>query len=81
LLDQPDMTTTGAPNFINILYASPVFGRRGLWLQGFFTEEGVSWTDSADNPNTITSWGASFMVFNSQPSLAQLQSSFELIGI
>ncbi len=79
LLDQPDMTSTGAPNYINILYFSPVFGARGLWLQGFFTEEGVSWTDSAENPNVISSWGASFMVFNSQPSFAQLERYFELI--
>jgi len=81
LLDQPDVTASGAPNYINILYSSPLFGKRGIWLQGFFTEEGVSWTDSAENPNQITSWGATFMVFNSQPSLKMLLNNFELIGI
>ena len=81
LLDQPDVTASGAPNYINIIYSSPIFGQRGIWLQGFFTEEGVSWTDTADNPNQITSWGASFMVFNSQPRLSMLLSNFELIGI
>lgn len=79
LLDQPDITSTGEPNYINILYFSPVFGARGLWLQGFFTEEGVSWTDSAENPNMISSWGASFMVFNSQPNFSLLKKYFELI--
>lgn len=81
LLDQPDVTKSGAPNYINIIYASPIFGQRGIWLQGFFTEEGVSWTDTAENPNQITSWGASFMVFNSQPRLNMLLSNFEMIGI
>lgn len=81
LLDRPDVTDTGAPNYINIIYSSPIFGQRGIWLQGFFTEDGVSWTDSADNPNQINSWGATFMVFNTQPSLKMLLNNFELIGI
>jgi len=81
LLDRPDVTNTGAPNYINIIYASPIFGQRGIWLQGFFTEEGVSWTDTAETPNQISSWGASFMVFNSQPKLHMLLSNFEMIGI
>jgi hypothetical protein len=81
LLDQPDATPSGAPNYINILYASPVFGQKGIWLQGFFTEEGVSWTDSAETPNQVVSWGASFMVFNSRPGLKDLMRSFEMIGI
>lgn len=81
LLDQPDVTESGAPNYINLIYVTPIFGNRGIWLQGFFTEEGVSWTDSAENPNQISSWGASFMILNSQPSLSMLLQNFELIGI
>jgi len=81
LLDRPDTTSSGAPNYIHILYSSPLFGQRGIYLQGFFTEEGVAWTDSAENPNQINSWGATFMVFNMQPSLKQLMNNFELIGI
>lgn len=81
VLDQPDVTPDGAPNYINIVYVTPIFGQRGIWLQGFFTEDGVTWTDSAENPNQITSWGASFMVFNSQPSFGQLLKNFEMIEI
>lgn len=85
LLDQPDVvaptppqTMNGEPNYINIMYMTPIFGRRGIWLQGFFTEDGVSWTDSAENPNQILSWGATFLVFNSQPSFSQLLKNFEM---
>jgi hypothetical protein len=81
LLDRPDAMATGAPNYINILYTSPIFGQRGMRLQGFFTEEGVAWTDSADNPNLISSWGATFMVYNSQPKLDSLLQNFELLNI
>lgn len=82
LLDMPDVVdATGEPNYINIMYMSPIFGKRGIWLQGFFSEEGASWTDSSENPNLISSWGATFMVFNSQPSISKLLQNFELIGI
>ena len=87
LLDRPDMVedstnpSYGQPNYVNMIYVTPIFGGRGIWLQGHFTEEGVSWTDSADDPNQIKSWGATFMVFNSQPSLSMLRQNFELIGI
>jgi len=81
LLDRPDVLSTGEPNYINIIYASPIFGNRGIWLQGFFTDDGVAWTDSAENPNQISAWGASFMVFSSQPSLNMLLKNFELLGI
>jgi len=87
LLDRPDMVEDvnsqfyGQPNYVNLIYVTPIFGGRGIWLQGYFTEEGVSWTDSADNPNQISSWGASLMVFNSQPSISTLRQNFELIGI
>lgn len=81
LLDRPDMLDSGEPNYVNLIYVTPIFGGRGIWLQGYFTEEGVSWTDSAENPNQISSWGATLMVFNSQPSLGTLRQNFELIGI
>lgn len=82
LLDQPDVTEQdGEPNYINIIYVTPVFGQKGIWLQGFFTEEGVAWTDSAEHPNQITSWGATFMVFNSQPRFSQLLANFEMIQV
>lgn len=80
LLDQPDVVEpNGEPNYIQIMYFTPLFGQRGIYLQGFFSEEGVSWTDSAENPNQISSWGATFMVFNSQPRFSDLLRNFEMI--
>jgi len=86
LLDQPNTTLDGKPNFINIFYVSPMFSRGsysvnksrkiGIWLQGFFTEEGVTWADRADNPNMINSWSASFMVFKSNPDLNTLRKRY-----
>jgi hypothetical protein len=81
LIEAPDITSSGEPNYINILYASPIFGRSGISLQGFFTEDGVSWTDTAENPNTITAWGATFVVFNCKPALKELRHCFMAIGI
>jgi hypothetical protein len=67
LLHQPNVTAAGQPNYVNILYMSSTFPQ--IWLQGFFSEEGVQWTDSADNPHAVQSWGASFVVFQSYPAL------------
>jgi hypothetical protein len=67
LLNEPNITTTGEPNYITIQYKSIMMPN--IILQGFFTQEGVQWTDSADNPNGISNWGASFVVFNSVPSM------------
>lgn len=68
LLDQPTMQkVTGEPNYVHIYYNSNLFP--DFWMYGFFSQEGVQWTESADNPNTITGWGASFIIFGSSPSL------------
>lgn len=82
ILNQPDMTSDGRPNYVNIMYVSSTFPK--LWLQGFFTSEGVSWTDTAENPYTISSWGARFEVFASQPRLSnadELRNIFSTFGI
>lgn len=77
LLDQPNCLSDGSPNYINILYISPLFvGHRGLWLKGFFDENGVSWSDSSENPNMISSWTASFTIFSSNPPLNRLRETF-----
>jgi hypothetical protein len=81
LLNAPDVTASGEPNYINILYISPIFGQTGMRLQGYFSEDGVSWTDTAENPNTITSWGATFVVLNCNPALRELRHCFKTIGI
>ena len=77
LVDRPNVTEDGQPNYVNINYVSPTFGKRGVWLQGFFDEGGVSFSDSSANPSTITSWTASFIVFKSNPPLAELRKSFK----
>lgn len=69
LLNQPNVTSGGFPNYVLIDYVSLMFP--SLHLEGFFTEEGVQWDDSSDNPNHIGNWGASFMVFASQPDITQ----------
>ena len=84
LLDQPNCYNDAAgnsnTNYVNIYYFSSTMPR--ILLKGFFTSEGVSWTDSADNPYTTNGWGASFEVFSTTPSLSSsgLQSAFMQFG-
>lgn len=82
LIDEPNIMTNNAePNYINILYSSPLYKHRGLWLQGFFDENGVTWADNAETPNMVNGWTANFIVFESNPPLDQLRQTFEAIGI
>lgn len=81
LIDQPNVTSDGSPNFVNIMYVSPMHGGRGLWLRGFFTEDGINFTESVENPNTIQSWSASFLVCASNPPLNRLRQSFQAMGV
>lgn len=57
----------GDANYVIIQYHSLMMPL--MVLQGFFTQEGVQWTDNSENPNGISTWGASFVVFSSTPSL------------
>lgn len=81
ILERSNEQDSGEPNYVNLLYSSPIFGSGGIWLKGFFDEGGVSWTDSAENPNQITSWGASLIVYNCSPKLAALRSCFQTLGM
>lgn len=67
LLNQPNLTSDGLPNYVVIDYISMIFP--SMRLKGFFSQEGVQWNDSSDNPLGITSWGATFVVFESSPEL------------
>ena len=67
LLNEPNIKTDGTPNYVEISYASLMMPN--IQLKGFFTQEGVQWSDNADNPSGISSWGASFVVFESTPLL------------
>jgi len=66
LLNQPNMVN-GQPNYVIIEYISMMFP--SLTLKGFFSQEGVQWSEQADSPLGIQSWGATFVVFESNPSL------------
>lgn len=81
LIEKSNIQENGYPNYVNIAYKSLIFGDKGIWLKGFFDEGGVSWTDSAENPNQIASWGASFIVYDSAPELSKLRSCFTTLGI
>lgn len=82
LINEPNITTnTSNPNYINILYVSPLYKQKGLWLKGFFDENGVSWTDNAENPGMIMNWTANFVVFQSDPPLNKLRQTFQTLGI
>jgi len=78
LLSQNTVRANGQPNYVNIAYVSSVFP--SLLLKGFFTPEGVQWTDSSDNPYMVNSWSASFVVFRSDPDItnaALLKETFK----
>ena len=72
ILNQPAITEDGSPNYVIISYSSHMFPH--IELKGFFTSEGVQWTETADNPNTIVGWGSSFMVFYATPELDDYSS-------
>ena len=76
LLDQPNQYQ-GKPNYVNIFYVSPVHGAKGIWLRGFFTDEGTQWTDTADQPDTITYWTATFMVCTANQPLNRLRLGYQ----
>lgn len=82
LVDEPNITTRSSePNYINILYSSTLFKGRGLWLSGFFDENGINFADNADSPSMVTNWTANFVVFESNPPLTKLRQTFQSIGI
>lgn len=67
LLNEPNILANGSPNFVVIEYVSMIFP--SVTLYGFFSQEGVSWSDSADNPLGVASWAANFIVCYSYPAL------------
>ncbi len=72
ILDQSNITNQGTPNYVNIMYVSQTFGADGIWLRGFFQDDGISWSESAEDPGMIQEWTASFMVCHSNPALNNL---------
>jgi len=64
LVDQPMLGGGNGENRHILLYRTRVFPR--MRLEGYFTGDPITFTESADNANTIT-WNATFMVYDSYP--------------
>lgn len=76
LVDRSKITASGLPNLVHILYRSQIFP--SMVLTGFFNPQAVvRFSDSADQPNQITGWTASFTVYSTTP---KLQSFDQLIN-
>jgi hypothetical protein len=72
LVDEQKILDGGDINFVYIVYNSRIFP--SITLAGLFTPEGVSWTDSSDDPNQVNSWTANFTVYDSFPKLHDLNA-------
>lgn len=72
LINQPPIvpsgTSEGKHNYIWVYYSSLQFPK--IVLKGYFEPDGVSWTDSAEAPNSFT-WSASMAVYESTPELEE----------
>jgi hypothetical protein len=67
LVDAPKLTKDGRANLVFIQYNSNLFPK--LTLIGMFDSSGVRFTDSSQSPNTVTSWSADFIVYDTAPRL------------
>ena len=73
LVDCPKLTrgTSTSParaNLVTIQYNSNLFPQ--LSLTGMFDSNGITFTDSAQEPNQVTGWSADFIVYDSMPRLS-----------
>lgn len=67
LVDEQKILPDGRLNYVYIIYNSRIFPN--LTLAGLFTPDGVSWSDSADDPNQVVGWSANFTIYDSFPAL------------
>jgi hypothetical protein len=67
LVDEQKILDNGDINYVYIIYNSRIFPN--ITLAGLFTPEGVSWSDSAGEPNQLNGWSATFTVYDSYPRL------------
>jgi hypothetical protein len=79
LVDEDKLDDYGRANMVHIMYTSGIFP--SMTLSGTFTSEGLSWTDTADDPFNISDWRARFIVKSTSPKInrkgySQLISSF-----
>jgi len=86
LVDCPKLTSDNppVPNLVKIYYNSNLFPK--LTLIGMFDSNGITFTDSSQEPNQVTGWGADFIVYETTPALsanalAGLQANQPLLDI
>jgi len=70
LVDAPKLTSDDppVPNLVKIYYNSNLFPK--LTLIGMFDSNGISFTDSSQDPNQVMGWGADFIVYDTTPKLS-----------
>ena len=71
LYDSPKITSDGRPNYVIIHYRSNIFPQ--LIMKGWFHSDGIKFTDSSDDPNTIKSWSVGFTMVDSIPRLSNYE--------
>lgn len=69
IMNAPPLLPNGETNHVIIKYHSNIFP--SITLIGQFDPDGLSFTDSADNPASINSWSASFIIYDTNPRLAE----------
>jgi hypothetical protein len=69
LVDEVKVLDDGRANLVYIDYNSLIFPKIRLW--GFFTPNGINFSDKSSNPATVNSWTASFTVYKSEPNLGR----------
>jgi hypothetical protein len=74
LVDAPKLTTENPPraNLVYIQYTSNLFPK--LTLMGMFESDGITFRDDSQNPNQVSSWSATFLVYDTYPKLSDNQS-------
>jgi hypothetical protein len=69
LVDEVKVLESGRANLCYIDYNSLIFPKIRLW--GFFTPNGITFSDKSTNPATVNDWSASFTVYRSEPNLGR----------
>ncbi|RLC13130.1 MAG: hypothetical protein DRI24_16335 [Deltaproteobacteria bacterium] len=64
LLNEEKILPDGRPNFVFIAYSSLVYPE--IFLRGFFSPDGISFTEDAQNPAELT-WTSTFKVRSTSP--------------
>ena len=67
LVDEQKILDNGDVNYCYIIYNSRMFPN--ITLAGLFTPDGVTWTDTSDDPNQVNAWTANFTIYDSYPRI------------